>query len=79
MPAIMVHTVELKDEHKRIIADQFATILAELTKVPKERIYVFFNGYPFDSIGQGGTLVSDFSPKPGDFDVDFSRASRESK
>lgn len=59
MPVIMIHTLELLEEQKKVIAQKYTEILAEQTKVPPERIYVFFGGYPLDGIAAGGVLNSD--------------------
>jgi quinol monooxygenase YgiN/phenylpyruvate tautomerase PptA (4-oxalocrotonate tautomerase family) len=62
MPVIMIHTLELLEEQKRVIAQKYTDLLAELTKVPQERIYVFFYGYPLDGIAAGGMLNSEIPP-----------------
>jgi quinol monooxygenase YgiN/phenylpyruvate tautomerase PptA (4-oxalocrotonate tautomerase family) len=59
MPVIMIHTLELLEEQKKVIAQKYTEILAAQTKVPPERIYVFFSGYPLDGIAAGGVLNSD--------------------
>ncbi len=59
MPVIMVHSLELLEEQKKEIAKKYTEILSEQTKVPPDRIYVFFSGYPLDSISAGGVLNSD--------------------
>ena len=63
MPVIMLHTLELLEEQKKRIAKKYTQILAEETKVPEERIYVFFSGYPLDGIAAGGVLNSEFPPE----------------
>jgi len=40
MPSIVIHSLELTDEQKEVIAEKFITTLSELTKVPKDRIYL---------------------------------------
>ena len=59
MPVIMIHTLELLEEQKKVIAKKYTEILAELTNVPPDRIYVFFSGYPLEGIAAGGVLNSD--------------------
>jgi len=59
VPVIMVHSLELLEEQKKEIAKKYTEILSEQTKVPADRIYVFFSGYPLDSISAGGVLNSD--------------------
>lgn len=63
MPAIVIHSLELTDEQKDVVADKFITILSELTKVPKDRIYLFFNGYTLDNAACDGILFSKRPPK----------------
>ena len=58
MPAITIQSLELTDGQKEIIADKYITIFSELTNVPKDRIYVFFDGYTLDNAATGGTLFS---------------------
>ena len=54
---------ELTDEQKEIVADKFITILSEVTKVPKDRIYLFFDGYTLDNAAADGILFSKRPPK----------------
>ena len=63
MPAIIVHSLELTDEQKEILADRYITIFSELTRVPKERIYLFFDGYTLDNAATNGILFSKNPPK----------------
>ncbi|MCP4147252.1 MAG: hypothetical protein GY757_05830 [bacterium] len=62
MPAIIINSLELREDQKRIIADKYISIFSELTKVPKERIFLFFQGYTLDNAAKGGTLFSDVPP-----------------
>ena len=71
MPVISVHTLELLEEQKKDIAQKFTKILSESTKVPEERIYVFFSGYGLDGIAAGGHLVSESPPGPDDFNIKY--------
>ena len=63
MPAITIQSLELTDEQKEIVADKFITILSEVTKVPKDRIYLFFDGYTLDNAAADGILFSKRPPK----------------
>lgn len=63
MPAITVQSLELTDEQKEIVADKFGTIFSEITKVPRDRIYIFFDGYTLDNAAANGTLFSKSPPK----------------
>lgn len=63
MPSITVQSLELTDEQKEILAGIFTTAFSEQTKVPKDRIYVFFDGYPLDSAAADGKLFSKNPPK----------------
>jgi 4-oxalocrotonate tautomerase len=37
--------------------------MSEVTKVPKDRIYIFFDGYPLDCAAADGVLFSKRPPK----------------
>ena len=63
MPAITIQSLELTDEQKEIIAEKFGRIFSELTKVPIDRIYIFFDGYPLDCAATNGMLFSKNPPK----------------
>ena len=63
MPVITIQSLELTDEQKDILADKFITILSELTKVPKDRIYLFFDGYPLEDAACNGIRFSKNPPK----------------
>ncbi len=63
MPAITIQSLELTDGQKEIVADKFITILSEVTKVPKDRIYLFFDGYTLDNAAADGVLFSKRPPK----------------
>jgi len=63
MPAITIQSLELTDEQKEILADKVVSLFSEITKVPKDRIYIFFDGYPLDSVGTGGIVFSKRPPK----------------
>jgi 4-oxalocrotonate tautomerase len=59
MPVIMIHTLELTEAQKKVIAKKYTEILSEATNVPADRVYVFFNSYPLDGISAGGMLNSE--------------------
>jgi phenylpyruvate tautomerase PptA (4-oxalocrotonate tautomerase family) len=63
MPAITIQSLELMDEQKEILADKFISIFSEVTNVPKDRIYLFFDGYPLDCAATDGVLFSKSPPK----------------
>ena len=63
MPAIVVHSLELTDEQKKVLADKYITIFSEISKVPKDRIYLFFNGYTLDNAACNGVMFSEHPPK----------------
>ena len=62
MPAIIVHSLELTDEQKEILADKYITIFSEISKVPKDRIYLFFDGYSLDNAACDGILFQNGHP-----------------
>lgn len=59
MPVIMVNALELTEGQKRIMAQKYTEVMSELTNVPPDRVYVFFNDYPLNGIAAGGVLNSD--------------------
>jgi phenylpyruvate tautomerase PptA (4-oxalocrotonate tautomerase family) len=63
MPAITIQSLELTDKQKEILADKYISIFSEVTKVPKDRIYLFFDGYTLDNAATNGTLFSKNPPK----------------
>ena len=63
MPSITVQCLELTDEQKEVMADKFCSVFSELTKVPKDRVYIFFDGYTLDNAATNGTLFSKNPPK----------------
>lgn len=63
MPVITVQSLELTAEQKDILADKYVSLFSEITNVPKDRIYIFFDGYPLDSVGTGGHVFSKNPPK----------------
>lgn len=62
MPAIVVHSIEMTDEQKKIIADKFISVMSEVTNVPKDRIYLFFDGYSLNNAATDGRLFSENPP-----------------
>jgi len=63
VPAIVVHSLELTDAQKEILCERFVAAFSEVSRVPPDRIYVFFNGYPLDAVGTGAGLFSKSPPK----------------
>lgn len=63
MPAIIVNSLELTDEQKRALAETFTRAFSEQTKVPMEKIYVFFQGYHLADAAAGGGLFCDHPPR----------------
>lgn len=62
MPAIIVNSLELTDDQKRVLAETFTRAFSEQTRVPMDRIYVFFQGYPLADAAAGGRLFADAPP-----------------
>ena len=63
MPAITIQSLELTDEQKEILAEAFISKFSEVSNVPKERIYLFFDGYTLDNVAADGILFSKRPPK----------------
>ena len=63
MPAIIINSIEMTDKQKAVIADKFVSVFSEVTGVPKDRVYLFFNGYDLSDVVIGGKLCSENPPK----------------
>jgi len=63
MPAITIQSLELRDDQKKELAEKFIQIFSEVSKVPKDRIYLFFDGYTLDNTATDGVLFSERPPK----------------
>ena len=63
MPAIIIHSIEMTDEQKKLLADKFISAFSKVSNVPKDRIYLFFNGYELNEAATGGKLFSENPPK----------------
>jgi phenylpyruvate tautomerase PptA (4-oxalocrotonate tautomerase family) len=63
VPAITIQSLELTDEQKEILADKYIRFFSEVTRVPKDRIYLFFDGYTLDNAATDGILFSKRPPK----------------
>lgn len=63
MPVITIQSLELTDGQKKILAESFISTLSEVTNVPKDRIYLFFDGYKLNDAAVNGMLFSEKPPK----------------
>lgn len=63
MPAITIQSLELRESQKKILAEKFIGIFSEVTNVPKDRIYLFFDGYTLENTATDGILFSERPPK----------------
>ncbi len=59
MPCITVQSLELAECQKKRIAEKYIEIFSEETGVPKDRVYLFFDGYTLDNAATDGKLFSD--------------------
>lgn len=64
MPAITIQSLPLTEAQKEVLAREFTRVFSEVSNVPPDKIYMFFDGYPLDSCAKGGEL---FSKKPPQF------------
>lgn len=48
MPCITVQSLELAEVQRKRIAEKYIEIFSEETGVPKDRVYLFFDGYKLD-------------------------------
>jgi len=65
MPAITIQSLEFTEPQKEVLAEKIADVVAEVSGVPKDRIYIFFDGYPLDCASVNGKLFSKNPPKFG--------------
>ncbi len=63
MPAITIQSIELAESQKKVIAKEFVRIFSELTNVPQDRVYIFFDGYQLNEVGTAGILFSEKPPQ----------------
>lgn len=63
MPAITIQSLELRQEQKEILAEKIIALFSELTHVPKDRIYVFFDGYKLEDVATNCNLFSKNPPQ----------------
>lgn len=59
MPCITVQSLELAESQKKRIAEKYIDIFSEETGVPKDRVYLFFDGYPLTDAATNGELFSE--------------------
>lgn len=59
MPCITIQSLELAESQKKRIAEKFLAIFSEETGVPKDRVYLFFDGYSLNEVATGGKLLSE--------------------
>lgn len=59
-------------EQKDIVANVFINTLSDVICVPKDRIYLFFEGHTLDDAACGGNLFGKIPPKTarGEFNKD---------
>ncbi len=63
MPAITIQSLELTDRQKEYLAEKIIALFSEVTHVPPDRIYLFFDGYTLDNVAVGGKQFSKNPPK----------------
>jgi phenylpyruvate tautomerase PptA (4-oxalocrotonate tautomerase family) len=63
VPAITIQCLELSDEQKVFLAENFTKLFSQTTSVPEDKIYMFFDGYKLDSCAKGGKLFSKNPPQ----------------
>ena len=59
MPCITVQSLELAESQKKRIAEKYIEIFSEETGVPRDRVYLFFDGYTLDNAATDRKLFSD--------------------
>lgn len=63
MPAITIKSIELAESQKKVLAKKYVEIFSEITNVPKDRIYIFFDGHELNNVGTAGIRFSDHPSK----------------
>lgn len=63
MPSITIQSLELTEEQKKTIAKEFSAIFSEVTKVPEDKIFIFFDGYKLEDAACGQVLFSKNIPQ----------------
>jgi 4-oxalocrotonate tautomerase len=63
MPAITIQSLELTERQKEYLAEKIIALFSEVTHVPPDRIYLFFDGYTLDNVATGGKQFSKNPPK----------------
>ena len=56
MPCITVQSLELAEVQRKRIAEKYIEIFSEETGVPKDRVYLFFDGSKLDEAATNGQL-----------------------
>ena len=59
MPCITIQSLELAESQRKRIAEKYIDIFSEETGVPKDRVYLFFDGYKLDEAATNGQLFSE--------------------
>jgi phenylpyruvate tautomerase PptA (4-oxalocrotonate tautomerase family) len=63
VPAITIQSLELTEKQKDYLAERITALFSQVTKVPPDRIYIFFDGYTLDNAGANGKVFSKTPPK----------------
>ena len=63
MPAISIKSIALAESQKKVLAKKYVEIFAEITNVPKDRVYIFFDGHELEDVGTAGIRFSDHASK----------------
>ncbi|MFP4459941.1 MAG: tautomerase family protein [Candidatus Zixiibacteriota bacterium] len=63
MPAITIQSTKMTEAQKGIIAEKVTRIFSQVTNVPEDRIQVYFDSYPLESVARSGRLYSKNTPK----------------
>jgi phenylpyruvate tautomerase PptA (4-oxalocrotonate tautomerase family) len=63
MPVIIIKSLELLDWQKAEVTEKCTAVLSEVTKVPKEYIYTFFEGRDLNELAVGGVMLTENPPK----------------
>jgi 4-oxalocrotonate tautomerase family enzyme len=59
MPVITIDGPAMSLEKKERLAKEITKLTSEITTIPEEAFVILFNEYPYESMAQGGILISE--------------------
>ena len=59
MPVITIDGPALSAEKKEKLAKEITKLTSDITNIPEDAFVILFNEYPYESMAQGGILISE--------------------